>query len=191
VADPASSETGRSDPRLPGLRLRSPLETSSSGPVPEQRHEWLADRTGLFIADHHAPPRTAPGHVTQDGSVLQWSHRLGRTRLMDLNTGPGGEPSPALASRLSQDPGRRTDVTHAFAVLRLDAELAPGVLGHLCPVNLRALREGTAIRCSMAQVVTDLVRGDEHGAPIYLLVPRSYGRYLTDALLEAGAGAAP
>jgi sarcosine oxidase gamma subunit len=52
----------------------------------------------------------------------------------------------------------------------------------------RLVPDGSALRTSLARVVTDLVRDDLEGAPSYLLhCERSSGRYLQQSLLAAGA----
>ena len=44
------------------------------------------------------------------------------------------------------------------------------------------------LRTSVAKLTTDLVRDDQQGVPSYLLhCERSYGQYLFEALLDAGA----
>ena len=64
-------------------------------------------------------------------------------------------------------------------------------LATICAVNLAdaATPDGSALRTSVAGLVTDLVRDDAGGVRSYLLhCERSSGQYLFDSLLDAGAG---
>lgn len=83
------------------------------------------------------------------------------------------------------------DLTHGRALVRLSGpDAVRGVLAKLCPVDLAdaAVPDATALRTSMAGVVTDLVRDDLAGELSYLLhCDRSSGQYLFDTLLDAGA----
>jgi heterotetrameric sarcosine oxidase gamma subunit len=91
------------------------------------------------------------------------------------------------------------DLTHARALLRLTGPAAAGVLAKVCAIDLAdsVTPDGTAFRSSVARVVTDVARDDQarddqdrpsRPVPSYLLhCERSYGQYLFDALLDAGA----
>jgi sarcosine oxidase, subunit alpha len=86
------------------------------------------------------------------------------------------------------------DLTHGRALVRMSGTRAADVLAKLCAVDLADLStpNGTAFRSSVAKLVTDVVRDDQERAsgrvPSYLLhCDRSYGQYLVDALLDAGA----
>ena len=113
-----------------------------------------------------------------------------------LVLGPAGGQS-ALAQRLAELTAPAAaeelvtvlDLTHARALLRLTGPAAAGMLAKVCAIDLAdaVTPDGTAFRSSVARVVTDVVR-DDKGAPSYLLgCERSYGQYLFDALLDAGA----
>jgi heterotetrameric sarcosine oxidase gamma subunit len=82
------------------------------------------------------------------------------------------------------------ELTHGRALMRLSgADAVTGVLAKVCAVNLsdKATPDGTALRTSVAAVVTDLVRDDVDSERSYLLhCERSSGQYLFDALLDAG-----
>jgi sarcosine oxidase subunit gamma len=84
------------------------------------------------------------------------------------------------------------DLTHGRALVRLTGRQAPDALAAVCGIGLadHVTPDGTALRTSVAAVVTDVVRddGDERGGgPSYLLhCERSSGQYLFGALLEAG-----
>ncbi|MGE3289298.1 MAG: sarcosine oxidase subunit gamma [Pseudonocardia sp.] len=82
------------------------------------------------------------------------------------------------------------DVTHGRAMVRLSGGDAAAVLAKLCAVDLAdaVTPDGSALRSSVAGVVTDVVRDDlPDGTPRYLLhCERSSGQYLADCLLDAG-----
>jgi heterotetrameric sarcosine oxidase gamma subunit len=82
------------------------------------------------------------------------------------------------------------DVTHGRALVRLTGPAAAGLLAKVCAIDLAGHRtpNGTALRTSVAKLTTDLVRDDQEAVPSYLLhCERSYGQYLFEALLDAGA----
>lgn len=118
-----------------------------------------------------------------------------------IGSGPGewsmlGAPGTAAAitARLEQVPDDGLvsvfDETHGRALLRIGGATASDVLSKLCAIDLsdNVTPDGTAFRSSLARVVTDVVRDDADGERSYLLgCERSYGRYLFDALIDAGA----
>jgi sarcosine oxidase subunit gamma len=128
-----------------------------------------------------------------------------------LVLGPAGGQT-ALAQRLTeltapaaaQELVTVLDLTHAQVLLRLTGPAAAGVLAKVCAIDLAdaVTPDGTAFRSSVARVVTGLTRDDvarpavpapagpgpAGPVPSYLLgCERSYGQYLFDALLDAGA----
>ena len=106
--------------------------------------------------------------------------------------GTSGALRTALEERLAGT-GEFTsvlDLTHGRALLRLRGATSPVVLAGLCAIDLadRVTPDGTALRTSVAGVVTDVVRDDVGGVRSYLLhCERSSGQYLFDALLDAGS----
>jgi heterotetrameric sarcosine oxidase gamma subunit len=82
------------------------------------------------------------------------------------------------------------DVTHGRALMRLTGADAHQVLAKLCAIDLAsATSDGTALRSSVAGVVTDVIRDDVRSTKerSYLLhCERSSGQYLFDAMLDAG-----
>ena len=106
--------------------------------------------------------------------------------------GPAGS-SAGLVSRFGAlaDDGlvTATDITHGRALLRLTGPDAARLLAKVCASDLHdsVTPDGSALRSSVAKLVTDLVRDDRAGTPSYLLhCERSSGRYLHEALLDAG-----
>lgn len=82
------------------------------------------------------------------------------------------------------------DLTHGRALLRLTGEAAPEVLAKVCAIDLAddATPPGAAFRTSVAKLVTDVIYQSRGSERSYLLhCERSSGRYLFDALLDAGA----
>jgi heterotetrameric sarcosine oxidase gamma subunit len=118
-----------------------------------------------------------------------------------LVLGPVGN-GPALRRRLenmaAQADGEELvsvlDLTHGRALMRLTGHSAADALAKVCGIDLADKRtpDGTAFRSWVAKLVTDVVRDDQASAsgqvPSYLLhCERSYGQYLFDAILDAGA----
>ncbi len=79
------------------------------------------------------------------------------------------------------------DVTPGRTVLRLTGEASPALLAKICALDLATASDGAALRSSVAKVNAEIVRQDTDGRPSYLLAcERSYGRYLTEAINDAG-----
>ena len=79
------------------------------------------------------------------------------------------------------------DVTSGRTVLRLTGESSPALLAKICALDLATASDGAALRSSVAKVNAEIVRDDAGGRPSYLLAcERSYGRYLTEAINDAG-----
>ena len=81
------------------------------------------------------------------------------------------------------------DVTPGRTLLRLTGESSPALLAKICALDLETAPEGSALRSSVAKVNAEIVRDDTDGRRSYLLAcERSYGRYLTDVINDAGEG---
>src|SRR5699024_6368538 len=81
------------------------------------------------------------------------------------------------------------DLTHGRAMFRLTGEEAAGLLNKLCSLEFAddIVPDGSALRSSVAGVVTDIARNDRSGKRSYLLhCERSSGQYLWNTLLDAG-----
>ncbi|MEP7088523.1 MAG: sarcosine oxidase subunit gamma family protein [Nocardioidaceae bacterium] len=90
------------------------------------------------------------------------------------------------------DPGSMAvvDLTHGRALVRLSGPETLTLLRRVTAVDLddRLVPNGSALRTSLARVVTDLIRDDVQGSPSYLVhCERSSGRYLQQSLLAAGS----
>jgi heterotetrameric sarcosine oxidase gamma subunit len=112
-----------------------------------------------------------------------------------VGSGPGDwmvldEPDITRLERLVAEAGEFAsvvDLTHGRALLRITGAGAAELLGGVCALDLSddAVPDGAALRTSVANVVTDLVRDDVDGVRSYLLhCERSSGQYLADVLLE-------
>jgi heterotetrameric sarcosine oxidase gamma subunit len=79
------------------------------------------------------------------------------------------------------------DVTSGRTLLRLTGESTPALLAKICALDLETAADGAALRSSVAEVNAEIVRDDAGGRRSYLLAcDRSYGRYLTEAINDAG-----
>lgn len=79
------------------------------------------------------------------------------------------------------------DVTPGRTLLRLTGESAPALLAKICALDLATDADGSAQRSSVAKVNAEIVRDDADGRRSYLLAcERSYGRFLTEAINDAG-----
>ena len=81
------------------------------------------------------------------------------------------------------------DLTHGLAMFRLTGPAATEVLAAVCSIDTseEMMPDGAVCGASVARVACTLVRNDTAGERSYLiLAERSYGRYLFDALRDAG-----
>lgn len=91
---------------------------------------------------------------------------------------------------VTSSPAAVADLTHGRALMRVSGPETMTLLRRVTAVDLddRLVPNGSALRTSLARVVTDLVRDDVDGAPSFLLhCERSSGRYLQQSLLAAGS----
>ncbi len=82
------------------------------------------------------------------------------------------------------------DVTHGHALVRLIGARAAAVLRKLCPIDQAdaVIPDGAVFRSLLAGLTATVIRDDLAGERSYLLqCERSYGQYLVDVLLDAGA----
>jgi len=175
--------------------LRSPVaapETSSDAAL------TLTDQSALAKVAVRGGDLTTPlGHADrdEDGNLRA---RLGPDewlvvgeRACERASGHrGGWVEPDTGEKLAATlPGVSVDVTHGRALLRLTGARAADVLAAVCGIDLAddATPNGAALRTSMANLVTDIIRDDRDSTRSYLLgCERSTGQYLFDTLLDAG-----
>lgn len=82
------------------------------------------------------------------------------------------------------------DLTHGLAMFRLTGREAPDVLAAVCSIDTSGemFPDGAVCGASVARVACTLVRNDVAGERSYLILSqRSSGRYLFDAVRDAGA----
>ena len=106
--------------------------------------------------------------------------------------GAAAEIADDLASTAGAADPRQVDVmdlTHGRALIRVSGPQTMALMQRVTAVDLddRLVPDGSALRSSLAKVVTDIVRDDQDGLPSFLLhCERSSGRYLQESLLAAG-----
>ncbi|HUR95279.1 MAG TPA: sarcosine oxidase subunit gamma family protein [Gemmatimonadales bacterium] len=91
-------------------------------------------------------------------------------------------PSPAAC-------GHRTDLTSGFTIVAVAGPRSVDLLRATTQVDLRprAFPDGRCVQSSLARVPATILRGDRRHVPAYeILVPRDFGEYVWDALLDAG-----
>jgi hypothetical protein len=141
--------------------------------------------------------RYRPGQIQQQGALLYWSFapsswyvaaRAGFDPQVPDVTGsptPMDGWSPALKSFTPDlDEDDTTCLTHAVATARLRGDGVAQVLAQICPLDLRSLGPARALRTTMAQVTTEVLRpGDDTG--YVLSVSASFGTYFWSVLDQA------
>jgi heterotetrameric sarcosine oxidase gamma subunit len=185
-ADPAVADPAVAGPGVGGLTLTD-LSLAAKVAVRASPGAGLAGALGVPF-----------GRAARDGSGA-----------LVIGSGPGewlvlGPPGSAstlqdrLTGQAARDAGDELvtvlDLTHGIALLRLTGARAAAVLAALCGIDLgeRNTPQGAVFSSLVAGVVTGVVRDDMDGAPdavpAYLLhCERSYGQYLFDVVLDAGA----
>ncbi len=114
--------------------------------------------------------------VTDDGTLV-CGVRPGEWLLL------GGSAPPHLTDAIT------VDLTHGIVMFRLTGPAAPALLAHVCSIDTaeEMMPDGAVCGASVARVACTLVRNDAGGECSYLiLADRSYGRYLFDAVRDAG-----
>lgn len=134
--------------------------------------------------------RAARRDLAPVGNVLVVGSGPGEWMVLD-RPGRGRELAAALRATTGATGEFATvvDLTHGRALMRLTGRAAPDVLATVCAIDFSdgVTPDRTALRTSVAAVVTDVVRDDRDGERSYLLhCERSSGRYLFGALLDAG-----
>ena len=118
--------------------------------------------------------------VTSGDDALICGARPGEWLLLGERTGSAPDVAGAVA----------VDMTHGLGMFRLTGPAAPDVLAAVCSIDTSEAMfpDGAVCGASVARVACTLVRNDTPGERSYLIVsPRSSGRYLFDAVRDAGA----
>ncbi|MDQ3506138.1 MAG: sarcosine oxidase, partial [Actinomycetota bacterium] len=186
--EPASAIT----PDRPAA-AEQPRESASGVPVA------LYDLSGLAKFGVRAAP---DGRVAEAlGTAFSRTTRAADGSLV-VGSGPGEwlvlvEPGAAdgVRTRLESKTAASgefasvVDLTHGRALLRLAGARSADLLAKVCGIDFSddITPDGSALRTSVAKLVTDIVRDDQEGALSYLLhCERSSGTYLFEALVDAG-----
>ena len=157
--------------------------------------------------------RTNPYGPSRQAVAERLGVQFGRSErhsdgVLVVGTLPGGWlllGRPGLAAELvererrivGEEPVTVVDLTHMSVLLRVTGRRAADLLTKICLVDLadRAVPVGAVLRTAVAGVTCTIMRDDggadgdiAGGARSYLLlVDRSYGDYLVDVLIDAGA----
>ena len=187
---------------------RSPLShTGETVTVDGWEYAATAATGPVVIADRSTLTKVQVRVAATDEVIEAIGTRFGRAawrgdRLV-VGSGPDewvvlGAPGTAseLAEELASSAGAADprevvvmDLTHGRALLRVSGPATMSLMQRVTAVDLddRLIPNGSALRSSLAKVVTDIVRDDVDGEPSFLLhCERSSGRYLQESLLAAG-----
>jgi heterotetrameric sarcosine oxidase gamma subunit len=196
-------------PTAPAPVARSPLALAGAATVIDGWEYSTGPAAGpVLVADRSAMAKVLVRAVADDAVSSAIGTRFGRAawqggRLV-IGSGPDewlvvGPPGGAAAiaaevedvlRAATSDPTAVVDLTHGRALLRLSGPETMRLLSRVTAVDLddRLVPNGSALRTSLARVVTDLVRDDLEGSPSFLVhCERSSGRYLQRSLLAAGS----
>lgn len=133
------------------------------------------------LGDIPVPGRTGPDRL---GSLV--TSTAPGDCLVFVPEGLADAAVEAWSGRVSAAGGTVVDVTHGRAVLRLDGPAVCDMLAHVCPVDLKRIPPGHALRTSLARIAIDIVREPGLETSYLVHVDRSYGWYLLAVLLDAG-----
>lgn len=143
--------------------------------------------SGMAGALSRAGVEFAPGKVTHasvSGTKLQvWGVAPDEAILLY-------PPTVKLPDFTNSSGVATVNVSSALSVLNLVGPNSRGVLGELCPVDLRpkAVADLQTVHAPVANVRVTLARQDMGQAPAFtILVPRDYAAYLWEAMLHTGA----
>ncbi len=203
----AVRQPGHHNPPAPVAR--SPLAPAGTATVIDGWEYSTGAHTGpVVVADRSAMAKVHVRAVADEAVHAATGTRFGRAAWVNgrlvIGSGPDewlvvGPPGRAAeiarevgdAIRpLTSGPSSVVDVTHGRALLRVSGPETMALLRRVTAVDLddRLVPNGSALRTSLARVVTDLVRDDLEGLPSYLVhCERSSGRYLQQSLLAAGS----
>ena len=181
-----------------------PSEPKFESPV--VRHYPTGKSGDLTLADCSATTKwllrsSSDGPVANQLQAPFGSSRQNPAGIVVLGSRPGEwillGPQTAVVDMvdglLTLDPSQfatAVDWTHCQALFRVTGNDAPRVLQKLCSLDWsdRMTPNGAVVSATVAKVNCDIARQDSQGLPAYLLLcDRSYGQYLFEALVEAGA----
>lgn len=169
-------------------------EGATTGPV------VVADRSAL--AKVHIRASATPEVISALGTRFGRAAWVGDRLIVGsgpdewLVLGPPGQAGTitdeveSMVGAANSDPLTVIDLTHGRALMRVSGAQTMSLLRRVTAVDLddRLVPDGSALRTSIAGVVTDMIRDDSDGQPSFLLhCERSSGLYLQTSLLAAGA----
>jgi heterotetrameric sarcosine oxidase gamma subunit len=193
----------------PSPVARSPLTLAGASTVIDGWEYSTGPTAGpVLVADRSAMAKVHVRATADNAVTSAIGTRFGRAAWRDgrlvIGSGPDewlviGRPgtAPEIAAELddvlraaTSEPTAVVDLTHGRALLRVSGPETMTLLSRVTAVDLddRLVPNGSALRTSLARVVTDLVRDDDEGSPSFLVhCERSSGRYLQQSLLAAGS----
>jgi glycine cleavage system aminomethyltransferase T len=185
-----------------GAQMRPARGWERADSVGDRSAEAAALAGGVVLADLSAQHLLLAQAHDMD-AWLPFAPAIGRVALI----ANGGSPTRCCrltadtALFLSADPlelppspaacGHRTELTSGCTILAVAGPRCLDVLRSTTQVDLRTrvFPDGRCVQTSLARVPATLLRGDRRGVPAYeILVPRDFGEYVWDALLDAGSG---
>ena len=196
-------------PTAPAPVARSPLALAGTSSVIDGWEYSTGAAAGpVLVADRSAMAKVLVRAVADDAVCSAIGTRFGRAAWLGgrlvvgsgpdewLVVGPPGRAAEiaaeveAVVRAATSGPTAVVDLTHGRALLRVSGPETMTLLSRVTAVDLddRLVPDGSALRTSVARVVTDLVRDDHEGSPSFLVhCERSSGRYLQQSLLAAGS----
>lgn len=155
------------------------------------------------MAEYSPIPAVAEPDVFSNGLTLSDVSVVPKWRVFsgydDIGPGTAQNQEEQLVWSVSPDEwtvagprpeGEVVDLTHVRVMFRLTGDDAARLLAKVCAIDLSddMFPDGAAARTLVAGVATELVRDDQSGTRSYLILPsRSFGRYLHEVLVDAGA----
>ncbi len=160
------------------------LELADLTPITKVLVRASSSAVGSSFSDFGRARRDEAGHLVVGARPDEW--------IVFGKAGSAAATISQIEERLAGAEGLVTlvDVTHRDVVFLLSGTDARGVLEKICAIDLsdRTSPDGTAFRSRVAGVSCLVVREDRDGRPAYLIdADRSYGQYLFDVLVDAGA----
>jgi len=156
------------------------------------------------VAEHspipveEVPEATANGLELSDFSVVpKWrvftgyeEVRPGTSKKLDDQLIWSVSPGEWTVTGSMPDLDPAVELTHVRVMFRLTGPYARALLAKVCALDLgdAMFPMGAAARTLLAGVATELVRDDQDGVLSFLILPsRSFGRYVHEVLMDAGA----
>lgn len=143
--------------------------------------------TGRLGPQRYLMTTTSSGATVVGEWVERWLRELIR-RLTDVDV--SADAFGYLRVRLGHVAGVADCVVWRIGFTGELSDAAAAMLAKLCPLELSepAVPDGAACRSLLAGIAVQVVRDDREDRRCFLLLcDRSYGQYLWDALLDAGA----